>query len=60
MNAVAPGIIESGNDRIVFDIDTIHRVWCQSNGPVGRKEVAALVSFLASDDAATLPGRLSR
>ncbi len=57
VNAVAPGIIESAMTENVFDKDAIKRLV-----PVGRagkpEEVADLVGFLASDNAAYISGQI--
>ena len=57
VNAIAPGIIESAMTENVFDKDTIKRLV-----PVGRAgkpgEVADLVSFIASDQAAYISGQI--
>lgn len=55
-NCVAPGIIESAMTKDIFDKDFIRK-----SVPVGRtgkaEEVAALVAFLASEDAAYITGQ---
>jgi len=57
VNAVAPGIIEGSMSEAVFDRDTIkQRVPMQRAGK--SEEVAALVAFLASDDAAYISGQV--
>jgi 3-oxoacyl-[acyl-carrier protein] reductase len=57
VNAIAPGIIESAMTENVFDKDTIKRLV-----PVGRagkpEEVADLVAFIASDQAAYISGQI--
>ncbi len=57
VNAVAPGVIESGMTENIFDKDTIKRLV-----PVGRagrpQEVADLVAFIASDKAAYISGQI--
>jgi 3-oxoacyl-[acyl-carrier protein] reductase len=57
VNAIAPGIIESAMTENVFDKDTIKRLV-----PVGRagkpEEVADLVAFIASDNAAYISGQI--
>jgi 3-oxoacyl-[acyl-carrier protein] reductase len=50
VNVVAPGIIESGMSRAVFDSDAIKRLVPMKRAGTPQ-EVAALVAFLASDDA---------
>ncbi|MEO8309634.1 MAG: 3-oxoacyl-ACP reductase FabG [Caldimonas sp.] len=57
VNAIAPGIIDTGMAEAVFDRATIERlVPMKRAGTAG--EVAALVSFLASDDAAYISGQI--
>lgn len=57
VNVVAPGIIESSMTDGIFDPDTIKRlVPMKRAGTPG--EVAALVVFLASDEAAYLTGQI--
>lgn len=57
VNAIAPGIIESAMTEQVFDKDAIKRMV-----PIGRagkpEEVADLVGFLASDQAAYISGQV--
>jgi 3-oxoacyl-[acyl-carrier protein] reductase len=57
VNAIAPGIIDTGMAEAVFDRATIERlVPMKRAGTAG--EVAALVAFLASDEAAYISGQI--
>jgi 3-oxoacyl-[acyl-carrier protein] reductase len=57
VNVVAPGIIESGMASGVFDSDTIKRLVPMKRAGAP-EEVAALVAFLASNDAAYLTAQV--
>jgi 3-oxoacyl-[acyl-carrier protein] reductase len=57
VNAIAPGIIESSMTKDSFDKDLIKKIVpMQRAGTVD--EVAALVAFLCSDDAAYISGQI--
>ena len=57
VNAVAPGIVDAGMAKETFDRETIERLVPMKRA--GRpSEVAALVSFLVSDDAAYISGQI--
>ena len=57
VNAVAPGIVDAGMAKETFDRETIERLVPMKRS--GRpSEVAALVSFLVSDDAAYISGQI--
>jgi 3-oxoacyl-[acyl-carrier protein] reductase len=57
VNAVAPGIIDAGMAETTFDRATIEKlVPMKRAGRAG--EVAALVAFLASDEAAYISGQI--
>jgi len=57
VNAVAPGIIDSGMAEAVFDRATIERLVPMKRAGTA-SEVAALVAFLASDEAAYISGQI--
>ena len=57
VNAVAPGIIDSGMAEAVFDRATIERLVPMKRAG-SAAEVAALIAFLASDDAAYISGQV--
>ena len=57
VNAVAPGIIDSGMAKALFDRATIDKLVPMKRA--GRaEEVASLVAFLASDEAAYISGQI--
>jgi 3-oxoacyl-[acyl-carrier protein] reductase len=57
VNAVAPGIIDAGMSSSVFDRATIDRLVPMKRAGTA-DEVAALVAFLASDEAAYISGQI--
>jgi 3-oxoacyl-[acyl-carrier protein] reductase len=57
VNAVAPGIIDAGMAESVFDRATIEKLVPMKRAGTA-SEVAALVAFLASDDAAYISGQI--
>ena len=57
VNAVAPGIIDSGMAEATFDKATIERLVPMKRAGTA-DEVAALVAFLASDDAGYISGQI--
>jgi len=57
VNAVAPGIIDAGMAEAVFDRATVERLVPMKRAGTA-SEVAALVAFLASDDAAYISGQV--
>ena len=57
VNAVAPGIIDSGMAEAVFDRATIEKLVPMKRAGTA-SEVAALVAFLASDEAAYISGQI--
>jgi 3-oxoacyl-[acyl-carrier protein] reductase len=57
VNAVAPGIIDTGMAEAVFDKATIEKLVPMKRAGTA-SEVAALVAFLASDDAAYISGQV--
>ena len=57
VNAVAPGIIDSGMAEAVFDRATIDRLVPMKRAGTAA-EVASLVAFLASDEAAYISGQI--
>ena len=57
VNAVAPGIIDSGMAEDTFDKATIERLVPMKRAGTAA-EVAALVAFLASDDASYISGQI--
>jgi 3-oxoacyl-[acyl-carrier protein] reductase len=57
VNAVAPGIIDSGMAEAVFDKALIERLVPMKRAGTA-DEVASLVAFLASDDAAYISGQI--
>jgi 3-oxoacyl-[acyl-carrier protein] reductase len=57
VNAIAPGIIESSMTEDTFDKDMIRRIVPMQRAGT-TDEVAALVAFLCSDDAAYISGQI--
>src|SRR5690606_10433471 len=61
VNAVAPGPLEHAGDEGVEALDPAVRIAMLARTPLGRlaapREIAALVAFLASDEASYLTGQ---
>jgi 3-oxoacyl-[acyl-carrier protein] reductase len=57
VNAVAPGIIDAGMAKVAFDRATLERLVPMKRAGTAA-EVAALVAFLASDEAAYISGQV--
>jgi 3-oxoacyl-[acyl-carrier protein] reductase len=57
VNAIAPGIIDAGMADAVFDRATIEKLVPMKRAGTA-SEVAALVAFLASDEAAYISGQI--
>jgi 3-oxoacyl-[acyl-carrier protein] reductase len=57
VNAVAPGIIDAGMAEAVFDRATIDKLVPMKRAGTA-SEVAALIAFLASDEAANISGQV--
>ncbi len=57
VNAVAPGIIDSGMAKALFDRATIDKLVPMKRAGTA-EEVASLVAFLASDEAAYISGQI--
>ncbi len=57
VNAVAPGIIDAGMAEATFDADAIAKIVPMKRAGKA-EEVAALIAFLCSDDAAYISGQI--